>query len=184
MSRSQSLLIISGALLGACGGDDSCGTMGAPAVGLVASSSMVTLTYGNLTASANNDCPAAGAPAGVVSLTLMGAQTDGTGLITLCIGRPDQLDTTPLALGTAVKLVDLAGTETNGTGVACSYAIDNTQAPTGTATGKGVCDNGSDATGFELIVNGTLSLGRTCGTTVDTTPVTLAGMVAVTVPPS
>ena len=184
MSRSRFLLIISGALLGACGGDDSCGTMGAPAVGLVASSAMVTLTFGNLTASENNDCPATGAPAGVVSLTLTGAQTDGTGLITLCIGRPDQLDTMALALGTDVKLVDVTGTETNGTGVACSYTIDNTQAPTGTATGKGVCDNGSDATGFELIVNGSLSLGRTCGTVVDTTPVTLAGTIAVTPAPS
>src|SRR5215467_6481382 len=58
-------------------GDDSCGPGGAPATGMVAGGSGVTMTYGQFTASPNNDCPDSSAPAGVVSLSIEGLQTDG-----------------------------------------------------------------------------------------------------------
>ena len=88
------------------------------------------------------------------------------------------LATMALVLGTGVKLFDVTGSTTDTNGDMCSYAIDSTRIPTGTASGKGVCGGGTDPGGFELVVNGALSLSRTCAT-VDTVAVTLAGTVAV-----
>lgn len=165
-----------------CGGD-SCGPGGAPDTGLVASGGGLTLTYGHLRGSPNRDCPSAGAPSGVISLTIEGMQTDAGpgGLITLCIGRPDLLASQPLALGaeptTDVHVVDL-----NGTASGCMLTVDPGQPPSGTASSGGMCGNGSDAAGFALVLDATLALTRTCGTTVDTVPVTLRGRVAVAGP--
>jgi hypothetical protein len=165
-----------------CGGD-SCGPGGAPDTGLVASGGGLTLTYGNLRGSPNRDCPSAGAPSGVISLSIGGMQTDAgsSGLITLCIGRPDLLASQPLALGaeptTDVHVVDLSGNANN-----CMLTIDRSQPPTGTASSSGLCGNGSDAAGFALVLDATLTLTRTCGTTVDAVPVTLRGRVAVAGP--
>lgn len=172
---------ISGSIVGSGGcGDDRCGPGGAPDIGLIAESSAVALTYGDLTGSPNNDCPAADAPAGVISLTIEGTQLEGEGRITLCVGRPDLLDERALTLGVddraQVRVVDLAGTS-NG----CTFTIDRTQPPSGTAHASGLCGHGSE--GFALVVDGALSLTRTCGATVDATPVLLHGRVAVAGPP-
>src|SRR5262245_8628106 len=99
---STSLFLAFVGLAGApgCGsGDDSCGPGGAPDAGAVASGSGVTVTYGHLNGSPNRDCPDAAAPANVISLSIHGTQTDGTGLITLCIGRPDLLTKQALTFG-------------------------------------------------------------------------------------
>jgi hypothetical protein len=163
----------------ACGGSDNrCGTGGAPSVGAVASATGVTLTYGGFVGGANNDCPAAGAPAGVVSLTIHGTQSDGTGQLTLCIGRPDLLGSRSQALGgdasAEVRVVDLAGSVAG-----CSFAIDPATPVTGTASSSGLCSNGIDAAGFALVLEGGLALTRTCGDVVDSVTVTLRGRVAV-----
>src|SRR4051812_26170181 len=69
--------------ISACGGDDSCGTKGASPNGVaVGDGAAITLMYGGLTSSPNNDCP--GSSTSVVSLTVTGTQTNGTGFITLC----------------------------------------------------------------------------------------------------
>jgi hypothetical protein len=182
MSRSRFLSATSLALVVAagCGGDDDCGPGDAPAVGLVASSSAVTLTYGNLRSTVGNDCPATGAPAGVISLTIESAQTDGTGLFTLCIGRPDLLAERAQALGcdlpgVAARIIDLTGSAGG-----CSFVFDDEQVVTGDATSTGMCGNGDDPAGFALTVSGGATLIRTCGTTVDSVEVTLSGRVAVT----
>jgi hypothetical protein len=161
------------------GGGDSCGPGGAPDSGIVASGGGLTLTYGQLRGSPNRDCPSAGAPAGVISLSIDGKQTDtgASGLITLCIGRPDLLASQSLPLGADVHLVDLSGTA-NG----CMLTVDRSQPPGGTASASGLCGNGSDAAGFALVLDATVALTRTCGTTVDTVPVTLRGRVAVAGP--
>ena len=135
--------------------------------------------FGGLASGLNNDCPVADAPAGVTSLTIQGRQTDGSGAVTLCISRPDKLATQTLALGpdavsSDVRLIDLGGS-TSG----CTFTQDTTRIPTGTVRAAGLCGNGSDAAGFELIVDGAASLTRTCGATVDTVGVTLVGSVAV-----
>jgi hypothetical protein len=166
-----------------CGGGDSCGPGGAPDTGLVASGGGLALTYGQLRGSPNRDCPSAGAPSGVISLSIDGKQTDAgeTGLITLCIGRPDLLASQSLTLGaepaTDVHVVDL-----NATASGCTLTIDRSAPPAGTASSSGLCGNGSDAAGFALTIDATIALTRTCGATVDTVPVTLRGRVAVAGP--
>jgi hypothetical protein len=171
--------LVTGAAVTAGCGDDSCGPGGAPAAGLVATGDQVALTFGDLRGGLNNDCPAAGAPAGVISLTIHGTQAGTSGFVTLCIERPDLLATQSQALGlelasAQVRLVDLSGSANN-----CSFAIDRATPAAGTATSSGLCGNGADAAGFALVLDGSLALTRTCGTTVDSVAVTLRGRVAV-----
>jgi hypothetical protein len=160
--------------------DDSCGLHGAPSAGLVASGDQVTLTFGALSALDANDCPLPGTPAGVISVTIEGTQTDGTGLITLCIPRPDQLADGGRSLGTATSMADVRLIDVRGMSGGCTFTIDSTQAPTGQAGAEGVCKNGVDPAGFALDIDGALTLRRTCNTQVDTVPATLKGRVAVT----
>lgn len=164
----------------ACTGcsDDSCGPGGAPDTGLVAQGDAVTLTYGHLIGGLNNDCPASDAPSGVISLSIHGMQTDGSGLVTLCVARPDLLTKQAQALGldagAAVRVIDVTGSANS-----CSFTIDHSRPSTGTASSSGLCGNGGDAAGFALVVDGSLSLTRHCGTTDDSLQVTLHGRVAV-----
>lgn len=185
MSRLPFLFVTSLALAGCSGSGDSCGTSGAPSTGLVATNadSSATLTFGDLHAGLNNDCPAAGAPTGVTSLTVQGTQTGAQGFITLCISRPDLLAQKPQDLGlngsaAAAELVDTTGTANN-----CSLAIDTSQPAAGTVSADGLCQDGGDPAGFALIVDATLHLARTCNTAVDSIAVTLRGRVAVTADP-
>jgi hypothetical protein len=156
--------------------DNSCGTMGASLSGLTASNDMVTITYGNLSASPNHDCPDPNAPAGVESLTISGFQVDGdsSGLLTLCVARPDLLAKATQTLGSDVKLVDAGG------GVnSCMFTIDRTRPPSGSVKTQGECDNGTNSKGFVLVIDGAFSLTRKCGTTMDSQAVVFAGTVAV-----
>jgi hypothetical protein len=185
MSRLSCLLAISLSLVTvACSSDgDTCGPGGAPTTGLVATNAdgSTKLTFGDLHAGLNNDCPASDAPAGVVSLTVQGTQSDaGTqGFITLCIARPDLLakqaqDLQLDVAGAEAKLVDASGTASN-----CSLQIDPAQPATGTVSASGLCASGGDPAGFALVVDGALHLQRTCNTAVDSIAVTLRGRVAV-----
>ncbi len=174
MSRLLCLLAIS-ASLAACSDDATCGQVGSN-FGLTVSSADVSLIYGGFASGANNDCPDASAPAGVVSLTVTGTQSDNLGgLITLCIPRPDQLASEG-ALGTAVKIVDLTGTDHAG----CTYTYDSFHPPTGTVRGEGVCANGTDPSGYGLVFDGFIGLKRTCNGTTDSVSVGMTGNVAVT----
>ena len=182
MSRSLFLLATSLVLAIAAGcGDDGktvCGPGDAPPVGLVVGGP-VTLTYGNLGAGLNNDCPDPAAPAGIVSMTINGPQTDGTGLITLCVPRPDLLVAKRLALGPDVAGSEIHVVDVIGAAAGCTFDFDKTTPLTGTGTATGLCRDGADPAGFALDVDGTLSLDRTCGATVDKVTVTLRGRVAV-----
>jgi hypothetical protein len=166
------LLFLSIISAGGCSGPD-CGNMGAFEFGLTVSNADVTLTFGDLVAGANNDCPDPMAPSGVVSLTINGSQMGTSGLVTFCIPRPDQLGG-GLPLGSGVKVVDL-----NAMDATCTYAIDNAHVPNGTVTGEGVCDNGTNKAGFALVFDGFIGLKRTCGATMDAISVGLKGTVAV-----
>ena len=184
MSRLLFLSSISAALAAGCGGDD-CGTTGAFEFGLTASNAQVMLVFGDLSVSPshggglNNDCPDPNAPAGVISLTIAGTQmTPETGLVTFCVPRPDQLETMALPLGSGVKVIDVNATDTPS---GCTFALDSTMLPTGTAQGHDMCSNGTDKAGFGLVFDGFIGLRRTCGTVVDSISVGLTGTVAVTV---
>lgn len=174
-----SLVVVAGTAAVTGCSDDTCGPGGAPDTGLVAGGDAVTLTYGHLTGGLNNDCPASDAPAGVISLSIHGTQADGTGRVTLCVARPDRLASQAQALGldvadAAVRVVDVAGSANN-----CTFVIDRSQPVTGTATSSGLCGNGSDAAGFALVLDGALSLTRSCGMVDDSIRITLHGRVAV-----
>lgn len=171
--------LAAGSLASGCGGDDSCGPGSAPASGLTASGNAVALTYGRLTAGLNNDCPASSAPSGVVSMTIFGTQTGGSGAIALCVSRPDLLAGGSQALGpdapgSEIRIIDLGGDTTS-----CDYTVDRAKPIAGTATSKGMCGNGNDPAGFALTLNGTLSFTRTCGATVDSIQVALGGTAAI-----
>ncbi|HWO25346.1 MAG TPA: hypothetical protein VNO30_41685 [Kofleriaceae bacterium] len=169
------------AVIGAPGcSDDPCGPGGAPSTGLVASSDTVTLGYGNLSGLLGNDCPDPAAPAGVISLSIEGRQTDdAAGLITLCVPRPDLLLDGDRTLGTTLSSADIRIIDLRGNASGCSFTLDTTRPPTGAAQATGVCDNGDSPAGFALSVDGALSLQRTCGGTMDIVSVTLRGKVAV-----
>ena len=158
----------------ACGGDE-CGPGDAPEYGLFASSSDVTITFGALTSGQNNDCPDPDAPSGVVSLTVQGMQKDGPGLLTLCIPRPDKFAMGTIPLGTAgARIIDLKGTVDD-----CMYAFDSGRAVTGNVFAIGICDNGADSAGYELTVDGNVSMTRMCPTMSDTIAVSFEGRAAV-----
>ena len=161
--------------------DDTCGPGNASPKGLLAGDQDQMLTFGNLISSANNDCRDASAPAGVVSLTIGGTQTDGTGLLTLCIPRPDMLAASVSLGGVGaaspnVQIVDLTGTANN-----CDYAIEQTRPVAGNVISRGLCNNGTDKAGYALVIDGHISLKRTCPTATDTIAVNFNGTVAVAV---
>jgi hypothetical protein len=143
------------------------------------SNAEVSLAYGGMSALAGNDCPDPDAPAGVVSISIEGRTADATGLVTLCIPRPDRLMERGRTLGTALSTADVRIFDLGGTAGGCSYALDSTRPPIGTATGTGVCSDGTDPAGFAIELDGNVSLRRTCGQTIDLIAVTLSGRVAV-----
>jgi hypothetical protein len=165
------------ALAGCSDGDGgSCGPDGAPAgdLAVVPAGGAATLRFRGLRARPNNDCPAADAPAGVVSLTISGIEADGASPFTLCVPRPDLLNGVR-QLGDEVQVVDVIGE-----GGGCRYRQVRTGTiATGTATGSGVCDNGRAAAGFALELDGQLQLERTCGAATDVVTATISGKVAV-----
>ena len=179
MRRLLFLSITSAVASGGCG--DDCGPQGAPDTGLLASANGVVITYGHLRSGANNDCPDPAAPMGVISLTLEGEQTDGTGNLTLCIPRIDVLNNGTAPLGTStsmpptVRIVDLGGTSNN-----CTFTFNSGAPPTGSAEARGVCANGTSHAGFMLQLDGAASLNRNCSGAMDQVEVTLRGKVAVT----
>jgi hypothetical protein len=176
MRRLLFLSTISGAATG-CG--DDCGPKGAPDDGLLASANGVVITYGHLRSSANNDCPGQ-PPSDVISLTITGVQTDGTGMLTLCIPRIDLLDGTSGVLGTNQSTADIRIVDAGGTSNSCTLTFNSSLPPTGTGIAAGVCKAGTSSAGFSLELDGAMSLNRTCPTGVDQVSVTLRGKVAVT----
>ncbi len=167
-----------GLALGACSGD-TCGPTSAAIDGLTLAGTGVDVAYTGLTASGNNDCPETGAPVGVVSLTIAGAQRGGAFPITLCVPRPDRLGEDPVALGSAVQIVDL----TADLGGGCTLSRATTGAITGTASASGLCGAGVDPAGFALTIDGVVPMKRTCASGTDVLMLALSGTIAVAGPP-
>ena len=168
------LLVLSAACaaLAGCPGP-SCGPPPGTPLTLSITAGSATLVFNNFTSSANNDCTAPDAPSGVVSLEIDSKQNGVSGL-SLCVARPDLLGTSPQEIGTGVLVEGFFGND--GT---CTYALDNSAPPTGTVSGKGVCGNGTDPAGYALVLAGSATLTRTCGTSIDTVQVAIDGTVAV-----
>jgi hypothetical protein len=175
---------LAGALAAAPGCGGNCGTVGAPLNGFMASGSgsagVVSLQFGQFKSSANNDCPdPGGAPKGVVSLTIEGTQFNGSGALVLCIPRPDLLETQSQPLGSGGSDVQFLGGSFTATLPGCSYALDMTMSPSGTVKAQHECNDGTNAAGFDIEVDGTLPLIQTCGANMASVTVTTSGTTAV-----
>lgn len=169
-------------LAAAAGCGDPCGPGDAPLDGLTltagpaGATAPVDLRITDLVAGLNNDCPADGAPAGVVSLSIHG-QSTGTGApFTLCVPRPDQLQAGPLALD-EILFVDV------NTDDGCGLEPAAAGAPSGTVRSTGMCGAGGDPHGFALVFDGELTFDRDCGGALDSVRVQVAGEIAVAPPP-
>lgn len=127
-----------------------------------------TVTYTDIRAGANNDCPDPMAPAGVIAMTI---ERMTPPLITICIPRPDKLNG-GLMIGSDAILVDAGGSAGS-----CTYQLDHTMPATGTISSMGLCNNGGSA--FALTIDATFTELRTCGTQ-DTVTATMSGTVEVT----
>lgn len=167
-------------LAGAGCGDD-CGFGGAPETGLLVAGNGISLDYGTLTSLIGNDCPAPGAPDGVISLSIEGHQVGNEAQrLTFCIPRPDLLLEGPRSLGSTTSTAEVRIIDATGADATCTYKIDRSQEPTGSLEATGVCSNGDAPDGFAISLDGGFLLERTCATTIDVVPVTLRGRVRVT----
>jgi hypothetical protein len=161
-------------------GDEPCGPGDAPDGPVRVTGAQVEWEYGGLSSLAGNDCPDPAAPTGVISLSIEGQRiAGGPGRLTLCIPRPDLLTAGPRTLGTAtssadVRIIDLTATTSN-----CTFALNSSEAPTGTVTASGVCEAGDSPAGFALTIDATVKLRRTCSGASDDVSVTASGSVAV-----
>jgi hypothetical protein len=169
------LVVVALPFVAGCPGEE-CGIGGAAADGLTLTGSGVDVRYQAMTAGENNDCPDASAPVGVISVTIAGIQVGTSSGITFCVGRPDNLDSSmPLVYdGAGVEVVDV-----NAEHAGCTLRRNPSTPPTGTARATGICDNGVDPAGFALVVDGQVTIDRTCGPTMDTIVLDLAGTIAV-----
>lgn len=161
--------------LAACSDDATCGPPPA-AISTITTAGAAELTYGDFTVSANNDCPDAAAPAGVVSLTIAGTQASTSAPITFCLPRPDLAETgRALALGSELQVIDVTGTDANG----CAVSLVRPVMATGTAQALGMCEKGAAQVGFALQLDGTVRAQRTCiGQAAVGVDLTLRGTVA------
>ena len=171
-----------GALGSGCQSADSCGPGSASEYGLSATGSSsagsIDLAYGDFVSSQNNDCNDPNGPTGLISLTVTGMEMGTTGLVTLCIPRPDELETNSVPLGnnTGVEVIDFTGADAN-----CQYAFDPTVAAAGNVSSTGMCNDGGDESGYALQFFGNVALDATCGSAAPVQiQVELTGNVSVT----
>jgi hypothetical protein len=192
MLRSRCLSLTSVLVLAACGDDapEVCGPSDDAGDGITVSAESQVFRFASFTAGANNDCPAPSPPAGLISVTIFSQQVEpaGTGLITLCLPRPDLVegvavevpldpDNHPAEEDDRAHVIDVAADLGNG----CRWTADPATPPDGTATFTGVCGGGEDERGFELALAGTVTLIERCTGMPDRTlEATLAGSVVVT----
>jgi len=175
MQRSRYLSFTSLLLLAGCPSDDApvCGPPDDVGDAITVAADGMTFRYAGFTAGANNDCPAPSPPSGLISVTVFSQQIDpaGTGLITLCLPRPDLLegdaagvevpldpDNHPAEADDRAHVIDVAADLGNG----CRWSIDSTQAPSGTARFTGLCGDAEDPAGFGLALTGTVALIERC----------------------
>jgi hypothetical protein len=158
-----------------CAGQE-CGPGEAPAAGVNALLAGQSISYGGFTSSPNNDCSVPGAP---TSLTLDGVQTDPapsrTLHLTFCLPRPDRLGSGPVALDDTerVEVIDIFGELDDG----CLFLLDRDVPPTGTIDFQGYCDQGLDAAGYAVVLDGTVAATNMC--TGERVTVELGGSAAV-----
>jgi hypothetical protein len=174
--------ILAVAGLTACSDDSSCGTGGAAAAGAPSTVGTETVAFTAFTAGRNSDCQINGS--GVVSVTVAGHQLNDTAPLTLCLPRPDLIETAPVTLTKdelpppvtdRAQLIDAVAILAGG----CVARLDATRAYAATATFAGMCDDGTNAAGFALTLAGQVPVTVTCAGNPTAAMATLAGTVAV-----
>jgi hypothetical protein len=169
------------ALAVGCGpGNTVCGPGSASATGLAASGSGLSFIYRGSMEGANNDCTPTGRM--VISVTIELVQDNGTGFLTFCIPRPDEL-ATDLTIGSDMPgneppaaLISFEGTSADG----CVYAYNPGATTTGSLHATGVCNDGAGSSGFALTVDGSMTMTGSGGSScLASVVVQLAGTVAV-----
>lgn len=181
--RGAVALALIAALVGTgCSDDASCGPGSAAVDGLTMTVDGQTVRYGGFIGGRNNDCNVAGS--GVVSVTIGGTQSGDSSPVTLCLPRPDLLDTAavplthdriPPADDDRAQLIDAVATLAGG----CRASLDGTRPITATASFTGLCAAGADPAGFALTVTGTVPVNVVCPDSTTPSTATLAGTVAV-----
>jgi hypothetical protein len=155
--------------------DDACGPGDAPELGIVASSSDTTLTYGGMVSGQNNDCTDRSVPDVVISLTLEATQVGSTTKkkIVFCVPHPDAFRR-GVPFGDEFRVINFDG-EAGG----CTYELASGTQATGTARASGLCDDGANDAGYALTLDGSVTLLRTCPTSTDMIPFEVHGTTAV-----
>lgn len=147
----------------ACGGDDECGVA---SDGSYPGILLDQIVYASFTSSPNNDCtPEQGDP---TSLTIQGDQLEpeATGFLVLCLPRPFAIEndvSISLDDDQLVQVIDFQGQDVDG----CTLQVED--AAQASASFSGYCDDGAHEAGYVLLLDGTVSVTRTCG---DEDPVT------------
>lgn len=165
-----------------CGDDQVCGPGEATADAITVDVAGESLSYGNFTSSANNDCPDEdGVP---TALTIEGEQTSPTPsrrfVMTFCLPSPDEIgsDPVPLAGDARLEVVDSSG-EAGG----CIISRDSSMPATGTISFVGYCDDGVNGQGYAIQIDGAIPGIRTCpvdaGPGEDAVTLTISGQAAV-----
>lgn len=177
-------------VLAGCGDDGiDCGPAEVADDGIVATTASpapaVQVTWSDLAASANNDCPPpGGAGSGVISLTIEGVQSDppGAARFSLCLPRPDEIGTAAVSLAddTLVQLGNTSAALEDG----CLVRLDRSgdAAATGTIAFTGFCADGTDPAGFAVALDGTVPVEIVCdadGGTSEAATATLSGTAVV-----
>jgi len=172
--------VLIAAAAAACSGSPVCGVGDAGGGELGVTAGAEALAYADFTSSANNDCPADGAP---TSLTVDGRQTTATSFhLTLCLPHPDQIGDQPIPLSRddLVQVINVNGQ----LAASCLLVLDST-APRGGASIQfsGYCGDGLDPGGYRIAMTGTLPGTRVCpgpdGSTSEPIDIDLSGDAAV-----
>mgnify|MGYP001765286597 CR=1 FL=1 len=133
------------------------------------------IDYQTFTAGANNDCPAPDAPAGVVSLSIHAQQTGSGRPLTLCIPRPDLLESNRvLDVATMVDVVDVSAID-----AACVYTLAPGTTSGGSIQVEGMCDDGTHPDGFRLTMDLAVQVRRDCAGTITTESAMVTGSASV-----
>ena len=158
------LALMAPATLGCSSDDDaSCGPgdLEGGALSLATATSGPALTFAELHAGANNDCPLS--EAAPTSISIQGQQTNAgaTGFLTLCLPLPADVTPTPISFDDTDHIVifDFRGQDADG----CTLRVDRQgDLSSGLVSIEGFCDNGTHPSGFAISLSGTLPFVRTC----------------------
>lgn len=161
----------------ACGDDAVCGSSEEAQATIVGALGAENISWENWRSSPNNDCGETGGP---ISLTVEADQVMTNRGFTLCLPRPDRLSAQAVDVSdmTLIRVIDVFA---DVDGVDCLASLDRSMAASGTLAFPGICDDGLNVDGYDIVFDLQLPLTITCGQEAPTSEVmNLSGRAAVT----